>query len=201
MLTATVTTTAAGTVNVRLSSAYHGVVAAEESEKPEGTPPNPIAPTANEMYWAGGAFLVMFVIMRYFLFPRLKKGMDARYEGIRSDLDTAEKVKADAKGDVADYERALAEVRAEAAGRIDAARQKVDAERTARLTEVNAKIASARAEADQRIAAARESARGQVESAVAQVAARAAELATGKTPDPSVVQSAVKAAMETGGSR
>ena len=200
MLTATVTTTATGAVSVRLSSA-HGFVSAEEGAKPEGTPPNPIAPVANELYWAGGAFLVLFVIMRYVLFPRLKKGMDARYEGVRSDLETADKVKADARGDVADYERALAEVRAEAAGRIDAARQKVDAERTARLAEVNARIATARAEADQRIAAAREQARGQVEAAVSQVAARAAELATGRAPDAAAVQSAVKAAMESGGSR
>lgn len=201
MLTATVTTTAAGAVNVRLSSATQGVVSAEESAKPEGTPPNPIAPAAYELYWAGGAFLVMFVIMRYVLFPRLKKGMDARYDGIRSDLETADKVKSDARGDVADYERALAEVRAEAAGRIEAARQKVDAERSTRLAEVNATIATARAEADQRIAAAREAARGQVEAAVSQVAARATELATGRAPDPAVVQSAVRAAMESGGSR
>lgn len=200
MLTAIVTTTAAGAVRVRLSSAV-GVVSAEEGAKPEGTPPNPIAPAVNELYWSAGAFFVLLVIMRYVLFPRLKKGMDARYEGIHSDLEGADRVRDSARADVAEYEKALGAVRAEAAVKLDAARQTIDAERGARLAEVNARIAQARAEADQRVAAAREAAKGQVEAAVAQVAGRAAELATGRPADPTIVQNAVRAAMESGGSR
>lgn len=199
MLTAIVTKTAHGETIVRLSSAVEGRVRAEEGAKPEGTAPNPIAPAMNELYWSAGAFFVLLVIMRYVLFPRLKSGMDARYEGIRSDIEGADRVKADAQSDVASYEKALASVRAEAAERIDAARKTVDAERTARLAEVNARVAAARTEADQKLASAREAARGQVEAAVAQVAARAAELATGRAPDAALVQNAVRAAMETGG--
>lgn len=163
--------------------------------------PNPIAPESKELYWSAGSFIVLFVLLRYFLFPKLKKGMDARYEGIRADVEGADKVKADAQSDVADYEKALAAARAEAAGRIDAARQAVDAERNKQLAEVNSRIAAARAEADQKNAAARAAAQGEVANAVAQVASKAAELATGRTPDAQTVQSAVKAAMESAGSR
>ncbi len=160
------------------------------------TAPNPVNPAKNEMLWAAGSFLVLFVLMRYFLFPRLKKSTEARYASIRANSEGADQVKADAKSDVAEYEKALAAARAEAAGRIDAARQTVDNERNAQLAQVNARIAAARAEADQQNAAARAAAQGDVASAVATVASRVAEIALGKTPDASVVNAAVASAME-----
>jgi F-type H+-transporting ATPase subunit b len=160
------------------------------------TAPNPVNPAKNEIFWAAGSFLVLFVLMRYFLFPRVKKSMDARYASIRANSEGADQVKADAKSDVAEYEKALAAARAEAAVRVDAARQTVDNERNAQLAQVNARIAAARAEADQANAAARAAAQGDVASAVATVASRVAELALGKAPDASVVNAAVASAME-----
>ena len=200
MLTAAVTHMST-TVYAAVGASFGRVFPAAEPLDPSIPEPNPIAPAMDEFLWASGSFFVLLILMRYVLFPRLKKGMDERYEGIRSNHDTADKVKADARGDVAEYERALAEVRAEAAARVDAARQTVDAERTARLAEVNARISSARAEADQKTAAARAAAKSQIESAVSQVTARATELATGRPADPSTVQSAVNAAMESAGAR
>ncbi|CAB4655291.1 unannotated protein [freshwater metagenome] len=160
------------------------------------TPPNPVNPAINEMLWAAGSFFVLFALMRYFLFPRLKKGTEARYASIRSNSEGAVQVKADAKTDVAEYEKALDAARAEAAGRVDAARQTVDNQRTAQLAQVNARIAAARAEADQKNAAARAAAQGDVAAAVATVATRVAELALGKAPDASVVNAAVASTME-----
>jgi F-type H+-transporting ATPase subunit b len=160
------------------------------------TPPNPVNPAQNEMLWAAGSFLVLFVLMRYFLFPRLKKSTEARYASIRSNSEGAVQVKADAKTDVAEYEKALDAARAEAAGRVDAARQTVDNERTAQLAQVNGRIAAARADADQKNAAARAAAQGDVAAAVATVASRVAELALGKAPDASVVNAAVASTME-----
>jgi F-type H+-transporting ATPase subunit b len=160
------------------------------------TAPNPVNPAKNEMLWAAGSFLVLFVLMRYFLFPRLKKSTDARYASIRANSEGAEQVKVDAKSDVAEYEKALDAARAEAAGRVDAARQTVDNERTAQLAQVNGRIAAARADADQKNAAARAAAQGDVAAAVATVASRVAELALGKAPDASVVNAAVASTME-----
>jgi F-type H+-transporting ATPase subunit b len=165
------------------------------------TAPNPIAPETKELAWAAGSFLVLFVILRYFLFPKLKKGMDARYADIRSDIEGADQVKLAAQSDVAEYEKALAAARAEASARIDAARQTVDSERSAQLAQVNSRIAAARAEADQQMASARAAAQGEVAAAVAQVATKAAELASGRTPDAAAVQAAVTAAMQSAGSR
>ena len=179
-----------------MASSAAAETTSEETVAETKTAPNPVNPAKNEMLWAAGSFLVLFVLMRYFLFPRLKKSTEARYASIRANSEGADQVKADAKSDVAEYEKALAAARAEAAGRIDVARQTVDNERNAQLAQVNARIAAARAEADQQNAAARAAAQGDVASAVATVASRVAELALGKAPDAAVVNAAVASAME-----
>jgi F-type H+-transporting ATPase subunit b len=207
MLTARVTKSSGHVVQVRLvrsDSSTDTTVAGEEATTAmaegeattEAKAPNPIAPASTELYWSAGAFIVLLVAMRYYLFPKVRKGMTARYESIRSDIEGADAAKAGAHKDVAEYEKALAAVRAEANARVDAARQTLDSERTAKLAEVNARISAKRAEADAANAAAREAARGQVAAAVTQVAARAAELATGRPADPAAVNQAVTAVME-----
>jgi|688.fasta_scaffold169008_2 F-type H+-transporting ATPase subunit b len=200
MLTFIVTKSSGGVVDVRLSSA----ITADEADttstgQPVDTGPNPIAAEPKELLWSAGAFLVLLVVMRYFLFPRLKKGMDQRYASIRSNIEGADQVKSSARADVANYDAAVAAVRVEAAARVDAARQTLDNERTARLSEVNARIATARAEADAANNAARAAGQAQVATAVATVVAQAAELASGSRPEKSVVDQVVKQVMESAG--
>ena len=45
--------------------------------------PNPILPVGSEMAWGLGSFLVLVLLMRVWLFPKLKKGTDARYAKTR----------------------------------------------------------------------------------------------------------------------
>jgi len=200
MLTFIVTKSSGGVVDVRLSSAS----AADEGDtastgQPVDTGPNPIAAEPKELLWSAGAFLVLLVVMRYFLFPRLKKGMDQRYASIRSNIEGADQVKSSARADVANYDAAVAAVRVEAAARVDAARQTLDNERTARLSEVNARIATARTQADAANNAARAAGQAQVATAVATVVTQAAELASGSRPEQSVVDQVVKQVMESAG--
>jgi F-type H+-transporting ATPase subunit b len=175
--------------------------AGEGGTEAEDEGPSPIAPELKELAWGGGAFVVFLIAMRLFLFPRVKRGMEARYAKIRGDHEAAENMKTSAERDVAEYEQALAGVRAEASGRIDAARQTLEGERTARLDDVNAGIAERRSAAADEAAAAREAARGSIESAVVGVAARASELATGRRPDDAEVQRVVADVMSVGAGR
>lgn len=167
----------------------------------ETTGPNPISPEMKELQWGAGSFIVLFILMRLVLFPRLKKGMDARYAGIRSDHEDADAAKSGARADVVAYETALNDVRAQAATRIDAARQTLDTERQTQLAQVNARIAARRAEADDRASAVKAAGRGQISDAVAAIATRAGEIASGRTPDAAVVKQAVVSAMESAGAR
>ena len=157
--------------------------------------PGPIVPETKELAWGAGSFVVFAILMRFVLFPRLKKGMDARYNGIKRDHTDADAERAAAQAEVVAYEQQIAEVKAEAAARIEAARVTLEAERHAQLAEANARIN------DQRVAAAaqadeiRAAARGQIHDAVATVAGRAGELATGRAPSADVVQRVVNEVM------
>jgi F-type H+-transporting ATPase subunit b len=162
------------------------------------TGPNPISPEGKELVWGAGSFLVFLVIMRIFLFPKLKKGMNARYDGIQTDHEYAEATRISARTDVSQYESALVEIRNQAAIRIDNARQTLDSERTAAIAEVNARIAQQRSIAETEATAARLAIQDQIASAVATVAERTTQIATGKNPDASVVQRAVSQAMASG---
>ena len=194
MLTVTVTTTATGhSVVLNLP---HSQVAAAETTEDAG--PSPIAPEVKELAWGAGSFIVLFVIMRLVLFPRLKQGMDARYGKIRCDHETADSVRAAAKAEVAAYEAELATVKAEARQRIDAARVTLEGERTAALTEANARIGARRAEAMEASDAAKAAAAEHIEAAVVDVSSRVTELATGRRPDAAEV-STIVSALRAGG--
>ena len=192
-----VTTWQGGPVQVRITAS--GRFSAETgATETSAVPPNPIAPEGKELIWGGGSFLVFLVIMRLFLFPKLKKGMDARYDGIQNDLESADATRFAAQADVAKYQAALDEVRVEAAGRVDKARQTLDQERNTKIAEANARIATKRAAAEAELNAARLAVRDQVAAAVASVTEHTTQLAVGKSPDASVVQKAVQQVMQQG---
>jgi F-type H+-transporting ATPase subunit b len=157
--------------------------------------PGPILPEMKEVVWGGGAFIVFAILMRFFLFPRLKKSMDARYHGIRSAHEAAEAERSSARAEVADYEAQLAGIRAEAAKVVDGARSTLEAERQARLAEVNGRIAQRRDAANAQADAARAAARDQIAAAVSDVASTAGELATGRRPSADVVSRVVNEVM------
>lgn len=197
MLTAVVTTSGSSFEVTLLGESF---VAAEEGEEAAGPESdlNPIAPELKEIVWGFGAFVVLALALRLFLFRKVRDGMTSRYDSIEGDLQTAEALTASARADVAEYDAQVASVRADAQSRVEAARATLEAERAEKLAAANARIAEKRAVAAAEVEAAREAARGQVESAVADVSARLGELATGRRPSDDVVRAAVADAMGQG---
>jgi F0F1-type ATP synthase membrane subunit b/b' len=201
----TVTVTATGVVEV-VGLSVHGVQfsPSEEGEATVGEEdagPSPIAPEVKEIAWGAGSFIVLFVVMRLFLLPKVRNGMHARYGKIRGDHDAADAARAAARAEVADYQAQLASVKAEAAARIEAARATLEAERSAAVAEVNSRIAARRAEATAANEAARAAAAEHIRSAVADVSGRAVELAIGRRPSASAVDEAVDGVMSAAGGR
>ena len=190
MSTLTVHTTATGEFVVRHTQSSSVTEAGTEDKGP-----SPIAPEVKELAWGAGSFVVLFVLMRVVLVPRLKKGMQARYGKIRGDHDAATTIRSEAQADLASYERDLAAVKAEAAQRVDAARATIESERSAALSDVNERIASRRAAANAAAESVRSAAEKHVRSAVADVSGRAAELATGRRPDDAAMDAALEAVM------
>ncbi|MDO8389354.1 MAG: ATP synthase F0 subunit B [Actinomycetota bacterium] len=157
--------------------------------------PGPIVPEVKELAWGAGSFIVFALLMRFVLFPKVKKGMDARYNSIRSAHESADTERADARAEVAAYEAQLAAIKAESAKVVEAARATLESERQAKLAEVNAGIAERRAAATAQAEAARTAARDQIHAAVSDVAGRAGELATGRRPAAGVVERVVNEVM------
>lgn len=186
------TTMPAETTGVPLATA-----AAEVGAEPKG--PSPIAPEGKELIWGGGSFVVLLVLMRLVLFPKVKKGIETRYGNIRNNIDGATNVRADARADVAAYESALVDVRAEASRRVDEARRTLDAERQVAITAVTARIAARKAEVDASNAAVRAAASADVSIAIASVATTATQIAVGRAPDAAVVSRAVEESLQLSG--
>ena len=193
MFTVNVTHLGAGGISVSFPQSAGDSATAAEETLDEG--PSPISPEPKELLWGFGAFAVFLILMRLWLVPKVKKGMEARYGTIRGEHESADATRAAAHRDVAEYEAALAGVRAEATVRIDAARAELESIRAARLAEVNAAIAARRTAAAAEADAAHQAARGQIEEAVADVATRAAELTVGRVPDSDTVRQAVSTVM------
>ena len=181
---------------VRVSFDAVSAETGSEEGVPVGPGPNPISPEMKELVWGAGSFIVFLILMRLFLVPKVRKGMASRYESIQADHEYASATRAGAQADVARYESAIAEIRTEAARRLDAARQTLDKERSEKVTQVNAQIASRRAAAEAEVAATRAAAQGQIVSAVDAVTSRATQIAVGVSPDAAIVSRAVQQAME-----
>lgn len=165
---------------------------------PECPELNPIAPEMKEVIWGGGAFIVMLVVLRVWLFPKVREGMAARYDSIQSDRESAQTLTAAARADVAEFEARLASVRSDAQERTDVARATLESERNDAIGAANARIAEKRAAVAAEVEAARQAAMGDVESAVTDVVSRATEIAVGTTPSPDTVRSAVQSTMNAG---
>ena len=171
-----------------------------ETGSEEGAPvsagPNPIAPEIKELAWGAGSFVVFLFFMRLFLVPKVRKGMASRYDSIQADHEYASATRDGAKQDVARYESAVAEIRNEAARRLEAARQTLDKERTEKIAQVSARIAEQRAQAEVEVAASRAAAQSQIVTAVGAVTTRATQIAVGVSPDAAIVSRSVQQAME-----
>jgi F-type H+-transporting ATPase subunit b len=84
---------------------------------------NPILPEADELIFGSLAFLLVFLVLARFAFPRLNKGLNERQEKIRGDLEKAEEARKEAESSLAGYQEQLREARAEAGTIVEEARK------------------------------------------------------------------------------
>jgi F-type H+-transporting ATPase subunit b len=148
------------------------VVAQEEhtTEEPGAAEEhNPIIPEVDEIIVGGLAFILVFLVLARFAFPRLNEAMKARTEKIQGDLEKAEQAKGSAESALERYEEQLREARAEAGKIIDEARKTAEQVR---------KDAAARAEDDARqtVAKAQEEIRAERDRALQELRAEVGAL-------------------------
>ena len=123
--------------------------AAEGGEEASGL--DLVLPAFAELLWGAVGFLLLFLILRKFVFPNLSKMLGERAATIQGQQESAESERQQAEQLRRQYEQQLASARTEASGIVDEARQQ--AERVRADT-----ISRAETEAQQIVARAREEA-------------------------------------------
>jgi F-type H+-transporting ATPase subunit b len=112
--------------------------------------PSPLLPGTNEIAWGSAAFAVLLVAMWKFGVPAVKNMEKAREDRIRNDLEGAEKAKAEAEAEKAQYLAQIADAKNEAGRLIEEARQAAETVRADLIAraEQEANDIRARAQAD-----------------------------------------------------
>jgi F-type H+-transporting ATPase subunit b len=155
--------------------------------------PNPILPEYREVLWGLGSFILLALLMRYVLYPRLERSMNERASNIQADLDAADHVSASVAGEQQAYADRLAAAHAEAASIVDAARSKAEAARTERLVGLNTELAGLRGAATMEVDAAKAAAQASFSDTIADLAVKAASKVVAKPLDVSSNRSTVDA--------
>lgn len=145
--------------------------------------PSPILPEINEIIWGSVGFLIVFGAIAWKGYPAMKKGMDARTERIRGDLDAAEAQRTEAGTVLAEYQAQLTDARNESARIIEEARQAADEVKANLVTKAEADIADMRTRAASEIEAAKSQATADLRTEVANLAIGAAEQVVDRSLD------------------
>jgi F-type H+-transporting ATPase subunit b len=149
----------------------------------EVTSHNPIVPEMFELVYSVIAFIVLILLFRKFGFPAVKKGMEARTERIREDLEKAEKAKSEAEGVLADYKKQMGNAKAEADKIMDEARQQAEKVKADLIARANDEAAEIKSKASADIESARTAALASLQSSVAEIAIELAEKVVEKNLD------------------
>ena len=163
--------------------------------------PSPILPATDELVWSVISFTLLFLLMWKLAFPAVKKGMEARTERIRSDLDAAEHAKTEAHTVLDEYKAQLADARSEAGRIIEEARQAADALKKDAETRLQTELADTRARALADIESAKAQATADLRGELAELAVGAASVVVNKNLDPAAQTQLIEDYISSVGSR
>jgi F-type H+-transporting ATPase subunit b len=137
--------------------------------------PSPILPATNEIVWGSLSFVLLLAALWKFGVPAAKSMMDARTERISSSIDDAEKAKADAEGVLAEYQRQLADARAESTRIIEEARVQAEQVRRDLIAKAEAEATDLRQRTAEQANAERDRVMGELQTQVSELAIELAE--------------------------
>src|SRR5262249_52044850 len=130
--------------DTEISKCVKEKVAAGEQADQCVNAPNPILPAGNELFWGILSFVILLAVMWKLAVPGIKKTMDARTQKISDSLDDAERTKTEAHEVLTEYQRQLADAKAESGRIIEEARQTADAMRRDLMQRAEQDAAAAR---------------------------------------------------------
>lgn len=146
--------------------------------------PNLILPELDELVWGAISFTALFLLLRRYAYPAIKRGMENRSERIRKDLQAAEAQREEAEHMRAEYQAQLNDARNEAARIIEEARQTADQLKRDHEVRLQGELAELRTRAAGEIDTAKAQAMTDLRGEVAALAIGAAETVVQRNLDP-----------------
>lgn len=153
-----------------------------------------VADFAPQLVWLAITFVILYLLMAKLALPKIGEVIDARQARITADLDRATKLKDEAAGMLAAYEKALAEARSNAQATIKAASDRMAKEAEAREGVLAKKLAGDTDAAESRIRQARDSAMASLTQMAVEITKAAAEKLIGQPVNDAAATAAVTAA-------
>jgi F-type H+-transporting ATPase subunit b len=155
----------------------------EEEEQPGAEEHNPILPEADELIFGSLAFLLVFVVLARYAFPRLNKGLKDREDKIRGDLERAEEARTEAESSLRRYEQQLQEARAEAGQIMEESRRTAEQMRRDLLAKAEDESRQIVARAQEEIRAERDRAMQELRRTLAEASVDLASRVVGQSLD------------------
>lgn len=149
---------------------------------------------ASQLLWFALAFGLLYILMAKVALPRVAGILEHRRDKIASDLDAAQRMKAESDAAVAAYEKSLAQARATAQKIAGDTRDAVSAETEANRKAIEEDLARKLSDAEAQIAATKAKAMENVKSIAADAAGSIVTALTGQTPGSAEISAAVDAA-------
>lgn len=151
---------------------------------------------ASQLFWLVISFVVLFLVMRYAVIPRITKVLEQRRDKISGDLEKAASLKEEAEATLSEYEAAVADGRAKAQAVIRQMTDEMASKAQAEQAKLGEQLAKQIDEAEARIETAKQQALDDIQSVAAEVTQTAAQRLAGLKVDKRSANAAVKAAAE-----
>lgn len=151
---------------------------------------------ANATFWVAVALIIFLALLVYMKVPStLSKSLDNRADEIRNELDEARKLREEAAGILADYQKKRQEAEQEAENIVAQAKKDAAAMKTEELQKLSDYITRRTKQAEDKIAQAEAQAVNDVRSTSVEVAIAAAENLIRKKVDPAVTGKLIEASI------
>jgi len=172
---------------------------APPSEHGGGFPPFNKETFASQLFWLVICFAALYVMASKLILPRMSTIIAARRDRIAGDLAEAGRMKDEADGAVAAYEKALADARSRAQAIATDTRDKLNATAETNRKDLEAKLHGRLAEAEKSIAATKSAAMANVAEVARDAAGAIVERLGGRMADPAAIAAAVRSLEQPSG--
>lgn len=129
-----------------------------------------VATFTPQLVWLAITFVALYLVMSRALLPRIADVLEQRQDRIASDLEAAEKLKEEAEEAIRNYEKVLADARAEAGKIITQAKSLAVEDAAYQSQLIDKKLTARTREAEDRIREAKKAARYDIELIAVQTA-------------------------------